>query len=120
MPKNRVSLHCHEFGVFYAMARLKKMGVPVRGVATFHATVPGRTAGYKVSRRWLKRFPGEPGTPLGLAALEALARYADVVTFVGDSTMKEAILFYNLKGNRKKRHRGRGRRHRLGLKRTVP
>ena len=40
----------------------------------------------------------EPGTPLGFAALEALARYADAVTFVGDSTMKEAMLFYRLKG----------------------
>ena len=40
----------------------------------------------------------EPGTPLGFAALEALARYADGVTFVGDSTMKEAMLFHRMKG----------------------
>ena len=26
MPKVRISLHCHEFGVFYAVARLKKLG----------------------------------------------------------------------------------------------
>jgi len=26
LPKVRVSLHCHEFGVFYAAARLKKLG----------------------------------------------------------------------------------------------
>ncbi len=99
MPKNRISLHCHEFGVFYATARLKKLGIPVRGVDTFHATVPGRTAGYKVLSKVAKNDPlWEPGTPQGLAALEALARYADVTTFVGDSTMKEALLFYNLKG----------------------
>src|SRR5208283_4281192 len=42
----RVSLHCHEFGVFYAAARLKKLGVPVSTVATLHATLPGRAAGY--------------------------------------------------------------------------
>ena len=47
MPKVRVSLHCHEFGVFYAAARLEKMGIPVKTVCTLHATVPGRTAGYK-------------------------------------------------------------------------
>jgi glycosyltransferase involved in cell wall biosynthesis len=99
MPKNRISLHCHEFGVFYAMARLKKLGIPFRGVDTFHATVPGRTAGYKVMIKVAKNDPRwEPGTPQGLAVLEALARYADVTTFVGDSTMKEALLFYNLKG----------------------
>ena len=38
------------------------------------------------------------GRQSGFATLEALARYADVVTFVGDSTMKEAMLFYRLKG----------------------
>lgn len=46
MPKVRVSLHCHEFGVFYAAARLEKLGIPVRTLCTLHATVPGRTAGY--------------------------------------------------------------------------
>ncbi|MCK9565245.1 MAG: glycogen synthase [Methanothrix sp.] len=99
MPKVRVSMHCHEFGVFYAAARLKKLGVPVRSVCTLHATVPGRTAGYKSLQKVAQSDPKmEPGTPLGFAALEALARYADAVTFVGDSTMKEAMLFYRLKG----------------------
>jgi glycosyltransferase involved in cell wall biosynthesis len=99
MPKVRVSLHCHEFGVFYALARLKKIGVPVRTVATLHATVPGRTAGYKTLQKIASNDSQvEPGTPLGFAALESLARYADVVTYVGDSTMKEAMLFHNLKG----------------------
>ena len=99
LPKVRVSLHCHEFGVFYAAARLKKLGVPVRSACTLHATVPGRTTGY---RSLAKVTQGddrmEPGTPLGFAALENLARYADTVTFVGDSTMKEAMLFYRMKG----------------------
>lgn len=99
MPKLRVSLHCHEFGVFYAVARLKKLGIPVRTVCTLHATVPGRTAGFRALQKVAQNDSQmEPGTPLGFAALEALARYADVVTFVGDSTMKEAMLFYRLKG----------------------
>jgi len=99
MPKVRVSLHCHEFGVFYAAARLKKLGVAVRSACTLHATVPGRTAGYKSLQKIASNDSRvEPGTPAGFAALEALARYADVVTFVGDSTMKEAMLFYRMKG----------------------
>ncbi|OPY53934.1 MAG: Glycogen synthase [Methanosaeta sp. PtaU1.Bin112] len=99
MPKVRVSIHCHEFGVFYAAARLKKLGVPVRTVCTLHATVPGRTAGYKSLQKIAQSDSKmEPGTPLGFAVLEGLARYADVVTFVGDSTMKEAMLFHRLKG----------------------
>jgi glycosyltransferase involved in cell wall biosynthesis len=99
MPKVRISLHCHEFGVFYAVARLKKLGVPVRSVCTLHATVPGRTAGYKSLQKIAENDSKmEPGTPLGFATLEAMARYADAVTFVGDSTMKEAMLFYRLKG----------------------
>ncbi len=99
MPKTRVSLHCHEFGVFYAIARLKKLGVPVRTVTTLHATVPGRTAGVRtLAKIAANDSKMEPGTPSGFATLEALARYADVVTFVGDSTMKEAMLFYRLKG----------------------
>ncbi|MDD4161153.1 MAG: glycogen synthase [Methanothrix sp.] len=99
MPKVRVSLHCHEFGVFYAVARLKKLGVPVRSVCTLHATVPGRTAGYKSLQKVAQGDSKmEIGTPSGFATLEALARYADAVTFVGDSTMKEAMLFYRLKG----------------------
>ncbi|VVB72716.1 Glycogen synthase [uncultured archaeon] len=99
MPKVRVSLHCHEFGVFYAAARLKKLGVPVRTVCTLHATVPGRTAGFRSIQKIAKNDSQmEPGTPLGFATLEALARYSDAVTFVGDSTMKEAMLFHRLKG----------------------
>ncbi len=99
MPKVRISLHCHEFGVFYAAARLKKLGIPARSVSTLHATVPGRTLGYKSLQRIAQndgRF--EAGTPMGFAALEGLARYADAITFVGDSTMKEAMLFHHLKG----------------------
>ncbi|NYT02969.1 MAG: glycogen synthase [Methanosarcinales archaeon] len=99
LPKMRVSLHCHEFGLFYAIARLKAMGVPVRTMATLHATTPGRAAGHKSlemiarnQKKWV------PGTPVAFASLEKLARYADVVTFVGDSTMKEAMLFLDLKG----------------------
>lgn len=99
MPKVRVSLHCHEFGVFYAAARLEKLGVPVKTVCTLHATVPGRTAGYKSLEKISQNDSVmEPGTPLGFATLEGLARYADAVTFVGDSTMKEAMLFHRLKG----------------------
>ncbi len=99
MPKVRISIHCHEFGVFYAAARLKKLGVPVRTVCTLHATVPGRTAGYKSLQKIAQSDSKmEPGTPIGFAVLEGLARYADVVTFVGDSTMKEAMLFHRLKG----------------------
>ncbi len=99
MPKVRVSLHCHEFGVFYAAARLEKLGIPVRTLCTLHATVPGRTAGYRSLEKIRKNDSKmEPGTPLGFAALEALARYADGVTFVGDSTMKEAMLFHRMKG----------------------
>ncbi len=99
MPKVRVSLHCHEFGLFYAAARLKKLGVAVRTACTLHATVPGRTAGYKSLLKVAKNDSKmEAGTPLGFAALEGLARYADAVTFVGDSTMKEAMLFYRMKG----------------------
>jgi glycosyltransferase involved in cell wall biosynthesis len=99
MPKVRISLHCHEFGVFYAIARLKSLGVPVRTMATLHATVPGRTAGFKSIKKIIQNdHSKEPGTPMGNAVLESMARYADTVTFVGDSTMKEAMLFHNLKG----------------------
>jgi glycosyltransferase involved in cell wall biosynthesis len=99
MPKIHVSLHCHEFGVFYAIAKLKSLGVPVRTMATLHATVPGRTAGYKSLEKIARNDNiWEPGTPTGHAVMESLAKYADVVTFVGDSTMKEAMLFHNLKG----------------------
>lgn len=99
LPKIRISLHCHEFGVFYALARLKALGQPVRTMATLHATVPGRAAGHRsleMIARNEKNWP--PNTPVSMAALEGLARYADIVTFVGDSTMKEAMLFHDLKG----------------------
>ncbi|HUI40308.1 MAG TPA: glycogen synthase, partial [Methanothrix sp.] len=80
-------------------ARLKKLGVPVRSVATLHATVPGRTAGSRTLEKIVRNDSKmDPGTPLGFATLEALARYADAITFVGDSTMKEAMLFHRLKG----------------------
>ena len=99
MPKVRVSLHCHEFGVFYAAARLEKLGIPVKTVCTLHATVPGRTAGYKSLEKIAQNDPTmEPSTPFGFATLEGLALYADAVTFVGNSTMKEAMLFHHLKG----------------------
>jgi glycosyltransferase involved in cell wall biosynthesis len=99
MPKLRLSLHCHEFGVFYSIARLKKLGIPIRTIATMHATVPGRTAGHKVLQKIAHNDSEmEPGTPEGFTFLESLAKYADVVTFVGDSTMKEAMLFYRIKG----------------------
>lgn len=99
LPKVRVSLHCHEFGVFYAAARLETMGLPVRTMATLHATTPGRAAGYRSLEKILQKDKKwDPNTPVSFAALEGLARYADVVTFVGDSTMKEAMLFHDLKG----------------------
>jgi len=99
MPKLRVSLHCHEFGVFYSIARLKKLGIPIRTMATMHATVPGRTAGHKTLQKIAHNDSDmEPGTPTGFAFLESLAKYADVITFVGDSTMKEAMLFHRIKG----------------------
>jgi glycosyltransferase involved in cell wall biosynthesis len=99
MPKLRLSLHCHEFGVFYSIARLKKLGIPIRTIATMHATVPGRTAGHKVLQKIAHNDSEmEPGTPAGFTFLESLSKYADVVTFVGDSTMKEAMLFYRIKG----------------------
>ena len=67
MPKVRVAMHCHEFGVFYAAARLKKLGVPVRSVCTLHATVPGRTAGYKSLQKVAQGDSKmEPGTPRAL------------------------------------------------------
>ncbi|OPX78726.1 MAG: Glycogen synthase [Methanosaeta sp. PtaB.Bin039] len=99
LPKVQVSLHCHEFGVFYAAARLKALGSPVRTMATFHATVPGRSAGYRTLEKIARgEKEWEPNVPVNFATLESLARYADVATFVGDSTMKEAMLFYDIKG----------------------
>ena len=97
--ERKVSLHCHEFGVFYALARIKRLGMPVRTVATFHATIPGRASGYKTIEKIKKNDSTfEPWTPIGLTKLESLAKYADVITFVGDSTRKEANLFYGIDG----------------------
>ena len=98
-PCPGVSLHCHEFGVFYAAARLKKLGVPVNTVATLHATLPGRTAGYNsIQKRRNNDSTWPSGVPENLAALEALALYADTVTAVGESTRQEARLFYGING----------------------
>lgn len=99
MPHMCVSLHCHEFGAFYAIARLKKMGLPISTIATLHATLPGRSAGYKSIEKIMHNDSSWPsGVPVNFAALEALAKYADVVTAVGDSTLKEAQLFYGING----------------------
>lgn len=98
-PCPGVSLHCHEFGVFYAPARLKKLGIPVSTVATLHATLPGRTAGYNsIQKRRNNDSTWPPGVPENLAALEALALYADTITAVGESTRQEARLFYGING----------------------
>jgi len=95
----KVSLHCHEFGVFYAGARLKRLGSGVINVATLHATIPGRGWGAKVLEKIASNDPTwPPFTPVGLANLEALAKYADHATFVGDSTRREAKLFYGIDG----------------------
>jgi glycosyltransferase involved in cell wall biosynthesis len=99
IPCPGVSLHCHEFGGFYALARLKKLGVPVSTVATLHATLPGRAAGYNsIQKRRTNDSTWSPGVPENLAALEALAAYADTVTAVGESTRQEARLFYGING----------------------
>jgi glycosyltransferase involved in cell wall biosynthesis len=99
IPCPGVSLHCHEFGVFYAPARLKKLGIPVSTVATLHATLPGRTAGYNsIQKRRNNDSTWPPGVPENLAALETLASYAETVTAVGESTRQEARLFYGING----------------------
>jgi glycosyltransferase involved in cell wall biosynthesis len=96
-PHMSVSLHCHEFGVFYSIARLEKMGLPIRTVATFHATIPGRTAGYRSINKIRNNDSSfDPGVNEAFAKLESLASYADAVTAVGDSTRKEARLFYGI------------------------
>ena len=94
-----ISLHCHEFGVFYASARLKKLRIPVNTGATLHATLPGRTAGYNsIQKIRTNDSTWTSGVPENLVALEALAAYADTVTAVGDSTRQEARLFYDING----------------------
>lgn len=98
-PCLNVSLHCHDYGLFYAAARLKKLGVPVNTVATFHSTLPGRTAGYNSIKKIRENDSKWPaGVPENLAALESLASYADTVTAVGESTRQEARLFYGING----------------------
>ncbi len=94
-----VSLHCHEYPVFYAIARLEKLKAPVRTVATFHATKVGRALGVKVFERIRNgdsSFP--PNIQHGLVELEKLARFAKIVTFVSEGTRSEARLFYNIEG----------------------
>jgi glycosyltransferase involved in cell wall biosynthesis len=96
-PHMSVSLHCHEFGVFYSIARLEKMGLPIRTVATFHATVPGRASGYRCINKIRNNDSNfDTGVNKAFAKLESLASYADAVTAVGDSTRKEARLFYGI------------------------
>ncbi|MDQ1254166.1 MAG: hypothetical protein QG646_3392, partial [Euryarchaeota archaeon] len=98
-PCLNVSLHCHDYGLFYAAARLKKLGTPVNTVATFHSTLPGRTSGYNSIKK-IRENDGKwpPGVPENLASLESLASYADTVTAVGESTRQEVRLFYGING----------------------
>lgn len=99
IPCPGISLHCHEFGTFYAPARLKKLGIPINTVATLHATLPGRAAGYNsIQKRRNNDSTWPQGVPENLASLEALALYADTVTAVGESTRQEARLFYGING----------------------
>lgn len=99
IPCPGVALHCHEFGAFYAIARLKKLGIPIKTIATLHATLPGRKAGYNAIQKIRRNDSSWPGNvPENLAALEALASYADTVTTVGESTRQEARLFYGIPG----------------------
>ncbi len=93
------AMHCHEYPVFYAAARLEKLKVPVRTVVTFHATKVGRALGAEVFDRIRRNDPSLPaGIQEGFVELEKLARYADTVTFVSDKTRAEARLFYGVDG----------------------
>ena len=95
----KVAMHCHEYPVFYAAARLEKLKIPVKTVVTFHATKPGRVLGARVFERIRKNDPSlPPGVQEGLVELEKLARYADTATFVSDKTRAEARLFYGIDG----------------------
>lgn len=97
MPAVHVSLHCHEFGVFYALARLKKLGISVNTVATYHATLPGRSAGHRSIQKIRENDSSwDSGVPVNFTKLESLSAYSDVVTAVGDSTRKEIKLFYGI------------------------
>ncbi|MFP3946468.1 MAG: glycogen synthase [Archaeoglobaceae archaeon] len=97
--EDKVSLQCHEFPVFYASARLEKLSVPVKSVATFHATKVGRAWG---ARTFEKVLMGDATLPIdiqhGLMELEKLASYSDVVTFVSNNTRNESKLFYGIDG----------------------
>lgn len=97
MPSMHVYLHCHEFGVFYTLARLHKLGLSVNSMATYHATLPGRASGHR-SLQKIRDNDGswDPRVPENMTKLEALSAYADVVTAVGDSTRKEVKLFYGI------------------------
>ena len=99
IPNRRVSIHCHEYWVFYVAARLKKLLSSVKTVATFHATIPGRAWGYNTLEK-IKSGDAtiDPKARIGLTKLEEFARYADKVTFVGESTRREATLFYGIDG----------------------
>jgi glycosyltransferase involved in cell wall biosynthesis len=97
LPSVQVSLHCHEFGVFYAAARLEKLGASVHTVATYHATIPGRVAGHRSLLKIREKDSSwDSGVPVNFAKLESLSSHADVVTAVGDSTRKEVKLFYGI------------------------
>ncbi|WP_406661193.1 glycogen synthase [Methanolobus sp. ZRKC3] len=97
MPTVHVSLHCHEFGTFYALARLEKLGISINTVATYHATLPGRSSGHRSIQKIMENDSSwDSGVPVNLAKLESLSAYSDVVTAVGDSTSKEIKLFYDI------------------------
>lgn len=97
MPSMHVYLHCHEFGVFYTLARLKKLGLSVNSLATYHATLPGRASGHKSLEKIRNNDSSwDPKVPENMARLESLSAYADVVTAVGESTRKEVKLFYGI------------------------
>jgi len=93
------ALHAHEYPTFYAIARSELLNMPVKTVATFHATKWGRAWG----REALKKIENRDNTfpkhiQEGLVELEKLARYADIVTFVGSTTRREAEIAYGISG----------------------
>jgi len=97
--RDAVSIHCHEFPVFYTVARLDRLKLPIKTVATFHATKVGRTYGAKAIEKLVRGDSRHPeNVQHGLVELEKLAKYADVVTFVSDTTRSEARLFYGVDG----------------------
>ena len=100
IPCPGVSLHCHEFGVFYAPARLKKLGIPTNSVANpaCHSSRQRMPDDNSIQKRRNNDSTWPPGVPENLASLEALAMYADMVTAVGESTRQEARLFYGING----------------------